>query len=380
MVKQKFQSDLDTYKPELNLAQCMRNAVAKTGKSYLSQGREIVKLMRKPSLLTAQDYYYFQLYDDSRYGIEHKQRFLSDQAHWGIISQCCDRSWWALADDKHFSYTLLETFGAATPKTQCVFSSGTRNYGAVSTCRSAEELAAFFRDDASFPIFAKPNGGVGSFGVFLIEGYDSDTKGIGLFGGDCVPLDSFCQQIEGGDGYLLQDVLKPHPELVPVCGERISTVRVIMLLDQSSPEIIQSVWKIPAPDSIADNFWREGNMLGAIDLETGKVTRVVSGYGFDLREIETHPNTEKAIKGMTLPYWPELKAMCLEYSRVFEKIRYLSWDIALCPQGPVVVEVNTGSSFMLSQLATGEGFLTDRFCAFLENCGYFRKPRSLPAT
>ena len=121
-------------------------------------------------------------------------------------------------------------------------------------------------------------------------------------------------------------------------------------------------------------------MLGAIDLETGKVTRVVSGYGFDLREIETHPNTEKAIKGMTLPYWPELKAMCLEYSRVFEKIRYLSWDIALCPQGPVVVEVNTGSSFMLSQLATGEGFLTDRFCAFLENCGYFRKPRSLPAT
>ena len=380
MSKQKFQSDMDTYKPPFNLAQSMRNAVAATGKSYLSQARDIVRLMRKPSLLTPQDYYYFQLYDDSRYDMEHKQRFLSDQAHWGVINQCCDRSWWAVADDKHLSYTLLDKFGAATPHTQCVYSTGTRNYGQVITCHSADQLAAFFRDGASFPLFAKPNSGVGSFGAFLIEGYDSEAKEVSLFGGEPVPLDSFCQQIEAADGYLLQDVLKPHPELVPICGERISTIRVIVLMDQSSPEIIHAVWKIPAPDSIADNFWRKGNMLGAVDLQTGRVTRVVSGYGFDLREIQSHPETHQAIAGIRLPDWPELKDLCLKYARVFEKIRYLSWDIALCPQGPVVVEVNTGSSFMLSQLATGEGFLTDRFRAFLENCGYFKNPRSLAAT
>ena len=58
---------------------------------------------------------------------------------------------------------------------------------------------------------------------------------------------------------------------------------------------------------------------------------------------------------------------------VFDKLRYQSWDIAICPDGPMVVEVNAGSAFNLSQLAAGRGILTDRFRAFLERCGYFEK-------
>ena len=38
-----------------------------------------------------------------------------------------------------------------------------------------------------------------------------------------------------------------------------------------------------------------------------------------------------------------------------------------------MVEVNAGSAFNLSQLATGRGILTDRFRAFLESCGYLDK-------
>ena len=376
MVEKKFQSDFETYKPTFNLPQSMRAVVSTTGKSFISQAREIARLMRKPSQLTPQEYYYFQLYNDSRYGMEDKQRFISDQAYWAVISKCCEREWWALVNDKFFSYAMLGSFGVPIPATQCIFSSGTRSYANVPTCRSAEDLAAFFFDDATFPIFAKPIGGVASFGAFLIEGYDNNSREVHLFGDEQMSLDSFCREIEGGDGYLLQDVLQPHPELAAVCGDRISTIRVILLLDQDTPEIIQTVWKIPSPDSIADNYWREGNMLGAIDLETGKITRVIRGYGLDLLEIENHPHFGKTIKGITLPCWQELKDMCLDYSRIFEKIRFLSWDIALCPEGPVVVEVNNGSSFMLSQLVTGEGFLTDRFRSFLENCGYLKRSRS----
>jgi hypothetical protein len=46
----------------------------------------------------------------------------------------------------------------------------------------------------------------------------------------------------------------------------------------------------------------------------------------------------------------------------------------MCPQGPVVVEVNTGSAFNLSQVAKGEGFLTERFGAFLQRNGFPVKP------
>ena len=37
--------------------------------------------------------------------------------------------------------------------------------------------------------------------------------------------------------------------------------------------------------------------------------------------------------------------------------------------------VDDSGDYILSQLATGKGFLTDRFRAFLENCGYRSKKR-----
>lgn len=106
-------------------------------------------------------------------------------------------------------------------------------------------------------------------------------------------------------------------------------------------------------------------MLGAVNSQTGRVERVVQGSGFELAELTVHPDTGALLHGLTLPDWDKAVALCLKYARVFHKIRYQSWDIALCPEGPVIVEVNTGSAFDLSQLATGEGFLTDRFREFL---------------
>ena len=82
------------------------------------------------------------------------------------------------------------------------------------------------------------------------------------------------------------------------------------------------------------------------------------------------PDTGQPLKGFQLPDWDQALALCLEFAMAFHKLRYQSWDIALCPDGPVFVEVNTGSAFNLSQLATAKGFLTDRFRAFLESCGY----------
>jgi hypothetical protein len=191
-----------------------------------------------------------------------------------------------------------------------------------------------------------------------------------------MPIEEFTSKINSEEGYLLQTNLKPNPEIADICSGRVSTVRVIIILQDGKSEIIQTVWKIPAPDSIADNFWRKGNMLGAVDSETGKVTRVVRGVATDLEQIKNHPKTDQMIEGITLPHWQEVTSLCLKHSQVFDKNRYQSWDIALCPEGPVIVEVNTGSAFNLSQLATGKGFMTDRFRDFLESCGYhIEKPQ-----
>ena len=149
-------------------------------------------------------------------------------------------------------------------------------------------------------------------------------------------------------------------------------MRVVIIIGRDGPEILHTVWKIPAGGNIADNFWRSGNMLAAVDAASGEVKRVVRGVGPDQSEVETHPDTGRAIKGLVLPDWERLKALCLDCALIFHKLRYQSWDVAPCPGGPIIVEVNTGAAFNLSQLATSEGFLNERFGRFLREFG-FRK-------
>lgn len=361
--------DHKNYTREFDLMQSLLFAKTRAKKSFGSLLREMFRFGRKPGYLTPAEYFSFQLYDDTKYSDDEKRRFISSRLHQRVIEECCEKTWWSLADDKNFSYTLLAAYGAPIPHTQSIYSTQQRDFGGTLTCRTPKELSGFLANGAKFPLFCKPIGGIASFGVFLITGFDETSGKVTFSGREELNVDDFCNQIEGGDGYLLQNVLNPHPVLKEAVGDRVSTVRIIILMDRPEPEIIQTIWKIPGAGSIADNYWREGNMLGAVNSESGKIERVVHGSGFELVELTAHPDTGKDLLGLTLPDWDKTVSLCLKYARVFHKIRYQSWDIALCPDGPVVVEVNTGSAFDLSQLATGEGFLTDRFQEFLKKYG-----------
>lgn len=365
-----FDADYSHYHAKLDVPRCMLGARNDFGKGYLSQIAEIWALSRGVGHLTAQDYYYYRLYDDGRYSRNDKRRFLSERIHWPLARKCSDQRWWAAADDKLVAQTVLQQAGAPLPEVQGVYATNRRNHGPLRVCTSADQLADFLAGGTRYPIFAKPIGGIASLGAFSLDGFDARSRTLDLAGGKTLALDEFVQHLQQGDGYMLQSRLRPHPDLQAVCGDTVSTIRVIVIIEEQRPEIIETVWKIPTGDNVADNFWRAGNMLAALDGGTGEVQRVIRGYGPNLEELSDHPDSGKPLLGLSLPHWDDLRALCLDYAMVYDKLRYQSWDIAICPEGPVVVEVNAGSAFNLSQLATGRGILTDRFHAFLESCGY----------
>jgi hypothetical protein len=97
---------------------------------------------------------------------------------------------------------------------------------------------------------------------------------------------------------------------------------------------------------------------------------VVRGKGLDLEELNDHPQTGKPLVGLALPHWSKLRKINDACARLFAPMRYLSLDIALTADGPVIVEVNMGGGFDLPQLASGSGLLTDEFVSFFQACGY----------
>jgi hypothetical protein len=85
-------------------------------------------------------------------------------------------------------------------------------------------------------------------------------------------------------------------------------------------------------------------------------------------ELETYPESGQQLRGMQLPFWREVLELNAKAVLFFPRIRYNSLDIALTDRGPVIVEMNTGGSFELPQLASGQGLLTDEVESFFRSC------------
>jgi hypothetical protein len=274
-----------------------------------------------------------------------------------------------MVHDKLACYSLLAGLGLPVPETRALYHGGGR-FAAVPVFADPAALAAHLRAGMRYPFFGKPVAGIRSIGVAAIERYDAGSDALVLVGGRTLALDGFVKELEPyrKDGYLFQEMLRPHAEVAALCGPRLSTVRLIVLLEQREPAVLHALWKIPVGDNPADNFWRPGNLLAGLDAGDGRVVRVIQGTGADQLELERHPDTEQPLLGATLPDWPALTALCLKAARAFPGLRMQAWDIALTERGPVLVEVNIGGDFNLPQLAHAKGLMDERFRAFLDRC------------
>lgn len=170
-------------------------------------------------------------------------------------------------------------------------------------------------------------------------------------------------------GYLLQRRLAPHPAIASAFGNRLWSARILVLLTGDGPQVHRAAAKIPTGANPADNYWRAGNLLSAVDIETGELRRVVLGNGAALTVNPEHPDSTAPIVGFCLPEWQRALDLVRDAAVLLPGIRTQSWDVALAPE-PTLLEVNCGGDLNLPQLAWGSGVLDESYRAHLANCGY----------
>ena len=364
--KRKVDEDVAIVKNKIDIDASMKEAT-KAGKSSIGQVIDIMRLSRTTGRLQASEYYYYQLYDDSKYTFEEKTRFASERFGDSVIKACNDVDWHFKSVDKFKAYEYLEAQGFPVPESQAIFYEKDRDFGKLPRLADPSSMRDWLKNDAKFPFYAKPVFGIGSIGNFYVTKFVDDH--VILMDGTSLALDEFYEQVDPSHPYLIQTVLHSHEKVTEI-SPRLSTVRIILYWRDGHPQVLHSLWKITAAESIADNYWRKGNMLAHVDSETGRINRVVSGTGPWLQVHQTHPVSGQSLIGWKLPFWPEIIDMCIEGAKTFSPLRFQSWDIGLAEQGPIAVEVNSGSAMSLPQLATGKGFLTDDFLDFLSNFDY----------
>lgn len=339
---------------------------AALGRRPIDITSDLLRVLRGPGRLTAHEYFYYRLYDPS-IARDEKLRYVGKRAQQRFHDICNDPHWFAIAHDKALFYAVARGAGLPVPETVAVYAPGGRNFGAPAL-RTTEDLAAFLRDPTLYPLFIKPIDGMYSVGVQSLASIAGDQ--IRLATGETIELDEVLRFINefGRDGFLLQRCLEPHPLLRQAYGGTLGTVRFLILLGSKAAAIESALLKIPTARNPADNYWRAGNMLGALD-ETGIVRRVIMGAGATTCEVTTHPDTGTALPGLQLPHWHSAMQLCLHAAAMFPGIRTQSWDIAIVESGPVLMEFNFGGDLNLHQLAHQRGALTPSYVAHLQSCG-----------
>lgn len=357
---------LDTEKSEAGLryVEWLRNASA-SGKSLVQLVREIARLSWGEGKLQANEYFLYQLYDDRRFSAEAKKTFLGTD-RLGQLLNALNMPWPEIANDKPTITALLRGHDLPIPETQAM-RHAERHFPGAKALRCVKDVEQFLRHQARYPLFGKPTDSRCSLGVANLERYEAISDCVITKQGQSVLVAEFAQQVEqfAPGGYLFQTRLAPHPKIAAVVGDQLSTVRMFVLVDEQGALLVRASWKIPSGESVADNFWRCGNMLGGIDVETGRVIRVLRRTDHGTATVDRHPKTGIAFADFVFPEWSHMRDVVMRGAAAVPSCHFQGWDVALTDRGPVLVELEgDGGDPIMEQLCFDSGLLQGRYLEF----------------
>ncbi|MFJ6679445.1 sugar-transfer associated ATP-grasp domain-containing protein [Microbacterium sp. NPDC091382] len=188
------------------------------------------------------------------------------------------------------------------------------------------ELAAFL---ARHPrVLAKPNEGHGGGGIDLHEvGPDVDAA-------------AFRAEVTGKGQTVVDEFIVQHPQMSALYPDAVNTVRLITFLDtEDRVHLLAAVLRIGNGDVI-DNF-ASGGMFTMLD-DDG--VAMYPGVDKNSNVYREHPVTHTPIVGFQVPEYSRVLDLVAALARRTPEAPYVGWDIAITPNGPVVIEGNHNSS------------------------------------
>ncbi len=343
-------------------------AKRESGKSLLAQTLEIAALRSGIGKLEPDEYYNYGLYDDRRFTRREKARFLGRRLETELVHTLGVLRWSAVANDKLVSHALLEQCGLPTPSVLAVFHP-LRAYGPAPCLRTVEQLTDYLRDQMTYPFVAKPIWGIAGRGVVAVQSFDESSGRLMTSSGEAMSVADIVAKTDprSSRGHLFQELLKAHPSIVEHCGDKVCSVRIIVLNDQLGPTIFKAYWKISVGANVTDNFARgtAGNLAGQVNIETGRVSGIIAGHGSSRKRTTHHPDTGQLLDGFELPQWPETVALVKRAAATMPGVPMQAWDVAHCSNGPVLLEVNLVGGMDLPQAVDGAGLYNEQLQCFL---------------
>ena len=111
---------------------------------------------------------------------------------------------------------------------------------------------------------------------------------------------------------MVETCIGSWPSLLQICepadpspgdlSERLPVVRIHAWVRDAGPELYWPVMRAPSRGNAFTQTWLPGNLMYALDIETGQVVRAISQRSGDLVLHDVHTDSGVALPGYRIPY------------------------------------------------------------------------------
>lgn len=198
----------------------------------------------------------------------------------------------------------------------------------------------------------KPSDGEGGDGVVILERVMDAA-------------DLAARLPRGRGAYVVQERVRTHPGLADLALDALPTVRIVTMIDEvGAPEVVSATFRFASVHGARVDNMKAGGLIAAVDLPVGALGVACKGYGGGDHPV--HPITGAAIAGRMLPDWPAAKGLVRRaHAETFADYALIGWDVALAPDGPVLIEGNGKPGVLMPQRAARQGLGVGRYGALL---------------
>ena len=198
-----------------------------------------------------------------------------------------------------------------------------------------EELGAFLLRRPE--IIAKPNGGECGAGIEKLTKVDFAAME------DAV---RYLRDPAKNFG-VVEDVLYQHEKMSELYPHSVNCLRMCTLVVNGEAHYLYAVLKTGNHGKFVDNL-ENGGYACHVDLEKGVVIGPGHTSGREIREV--HEATGVAFRGFEIPYAREAIELVKKAALYVPDVRYVGWDVAILPDGPVLIEGNDYTAYDFPQL------------------------------
>lgn len=219
----------------------------------------------------------------------------------------------------------------------------------------AEGRLSILADPAGREVLAKPADGEGGDGVTLLGAF-ADAADLAAR--------ASAELLSRQGVTLVQVRVQTHEALRDLALNALPTVRVVTILDEAgAPEVVSATFRCASvPGACVDNM-KAGGLIAPVALDDGRLGVACRGYGGGDHAL--HPATGAAIVGRLLPDWAEAKALVVRAHHAFAGYAIIGWDVALTPEGPMLIEGNGKPGVLMPQRAARRGLGEGRYGVLL---------------